>query len=372
MKIGIDISQIVYQTGVSRYTAELVRHLIDLKTEHQFYLFSGSLKQRSLLRAFVAELKTAKVNHRLTFLSPKLSEFFWNRLGFFGPDYWLGNVDLFHASNWALPNTQAKLVTTIHDLTFLKYPETHTAYLVAAHTRHLKKAFKKAHLVLTDSYATKKDLIDWGMQESLIKVVYPAAADHFKPESNQKELRKILEKYNLKKPFLLSVATQEPRKNLKRLIEAFKQLKPKYPQLSLALVGKIGWGETTRPIEGIKLLGFVPEADLPGLYSAARGFVYPSLYEGFGFPILEAMACGTIVVTSNISSMPELGGKAAIYVNPNKAANIAKGINQLLSSNSSRQADLRAEGFRQAQKFSWQKTAKDTLTAYQQLVSNSK
>ena len=365
MKIGIDISQIVYQTGVSRYTAELVQHLLQSDKTNHYWLYAGSLRQRKILKAFLAKVKTKKTSHKLTYLSPKLVDIFWNQLNIFKPDC-CQNLDLFHASNWAIPKTKTKLVTTIHDLTFLKYPQEHLPYYIKAHTRHLKRAEKYADRIIAVSQSTKKDLIDQGIPEAKITVIYSAPAQIFKPLKSKSQLQVIKAKYGLKGPYLLSVGTQEPRKNLTRLIKAYQKLKLK--TMPLAIAGKFGWGDRTQPIKGIKLLNFVPDEDLVGLYSAAKAFIYPSLYEGFGFPVLEAMACGCPVITSNTSSLPELGGQAALYVNPKKTTDIAQAIKTLIGLNSAKRHQLINKGLQQAQQFSWSKTAQQTLNLYQEVA----
>lgn len=368
MKIGIDVSQIVYQTGVSRYTVELVKHLLELDTKNQFFLYAGSLRQRPLLTAFIKGLNSKKLTSKLTYLSPKLLELFWNRLNILRPDK-NQNLDVFHASNWALPKTKCPVVTTIHDLTFLKYPNSHLPYYIKAHTRHLNRANKYADHIITDSESSKKDLVDYGINQDKISVIYPAPAKLFKPVANPKLIKQTLNKYSLSKPFILSVGTQEPRKNLKRLIKAYKLLKPNHKKLSLAIAGKFGWGDRTKPVKGVKLLGFVPDEDLQILYSSAKVFVYPSLYEGFGFPILEAFKCGCPVITSNLSSMPELGGDAAFYCNPKKVSEITNTINLVLSLSPQRKDRITKRGLDHAKLFTSKATAQQTLKVYQKAAS---
>jgi glycosyltransferase involved in cell wall biosynthesis len=366
MKIGIDISQIVYQTGVSRYTEQLVQHLLRLDKKNHYYLYGGSWRKKTFLTSFISQFKRPGVKGVVTSLSPTLADFFWNRWRLFGPEKNLGQLDVFHASNWAIPPVKAQLVTTIHDLTFLKFPQSHTAYSVAVHTRHLQRAKQYAAAIITDSYSTQKDLIDQGVPAEKISVVHLAPAKIFRPIREQSKITAIEQKYQLQKPFILSVGTQEPRKNLTRLIKAFSALNPR--RLDLVIVGKFGWGERSRPVAGVKLLGFVPDEDLAVLYSAAKVFVYPSLYEGFGLPVLEAMACGCPVITSNVSSLPELGGSAVIYVNPRKIAKITQGIKQVLALSSGQRQQLKHLGFSQAKKFSWRKTAQKTIKVYQKTL----
>lgn len=350
MRIGIDISQIVYQTGVSRYTAELVENLLKIDTENQYVLFAGSLRQRAIIRSFVAKLPR-RVKLILTPFSPKIADLIFNRFNL-PIDRLIGNVDVFHASNWVIPNLSCPIVTTIHDLTFIKYPEQHLPYSIAAHRRHLNRAKKRVAAIISVSKATKQDLIDQGLAADKIKVVYEAAGSLFKSAAVKR------------RPFILSVGTIEPRKNIRRLIQAFQQLK--LTNLELLIAGKFGWGEKDRPIPGVKLLGFVPDEELARLYLQAQVFVYPSLYEGFGLPVVEALSCGCPVVTSNVSGLPEVGGRAVIYIDPLSVESIAAGIKTAIKQARS----LRRLGFIQAKQFSWEKTARETLKIYQGIYAH--
>lgn len=351
MKIGIDISQIVYQTGVSRYTAELVRNLLKIDHINEYFLYAGTLRQRRVITDFINSLNSSQISSKITYLSPKFINLVWNHLNIFTPQT---DLAVFHASNWALPKIKAKLVTTIHDLTFIKYPKTHTKYLVSVHKRHLNRAKKYADRIIAVSQSTKKDLVDYGIPETKIKVIYEAASPIFKPV-NPAIVKK---KYGLKSYFL-SVGTLEPRKNISRLIQAYLAFKT---NIQLVIIGKFGWGETYQNQAGIKFIGFVPDEDLVGLYSGAKAFIYPSLSEGFGLPVLEAMACGCPVITSNTSSLPEVGGNAAIYVNPNNLQEIAEALRSVGKLN------LKQKSLQQAKKFSWEKTARETLTVYQEVA----
>lgn len=365
MKIGLDISQIVYQTGVSRYTAELVEAMLAQNQSNHFHLYGASLRQRPTLKAFIAKFKSSSVSSQLPWLSPKLLDIFWNQLNLCPLDSGQ-NLDIFHASNWALPKVKCKLITTIHDLTFITRPQDHTAYSVKVHTRHLKRAKKLADMIITDSNSSKNDLINFGINPDKIKVIYLAPSKMFQPETNNEKIKAILDQYQIKTPFILSVGTHEPRKNLARLIQAYSGLNLKSTQL--VIVGKFGWGDQVKPVPGVKLLGFIPDADLKVLYSSAKLFVYPSLYEGFGLPILEAFSCGCPVISSNLASLPELGGDAAVYINPLSTKDLSKAIKQLLQSNDSNYQTMKQNSLEQAKKFSWEKTARQTLAVYQEVI----
>lgn len=350
MKIGIDISQIVYQTGVSRYTAELVTNLLKIDPDNQYVLYAGSLRQQSIISSFVAGLPR-RVKLVMSPLSPKLADVVFNRFNL-SINRLMGEVDVFHASNWILPKSSAPVVTTIHDLTFITRPENHLPYYINVHRLHLSRTKNQAAAVIAVSQATKRGLINQGLATDKIKVVYEAAGKIFKPMAMKRQ------------PFVLSVATLEPRKNLKRLIEAWQRLNRK--DLTLKIAGKFGWGDRQRSLPGVELLGFVPDEELVKLYNQAQVFVYPSLDEGFGLPVLEAMACGCPVVTSGSSSLPEVGGEAAVYVEPKSVKSIAGGIIRALNES----ASLRRLSLEQAKQFSWEKTARETLKIYREVYAN--
>jgi len=223
----------------------------------------------------------------------------------------------------------------------------------------------------------KKEIINfYKVKSEKIVVIHYGVSENFKPVE-VKEKEKILKKYGIKNSFILAVSNLQPRKNLKRLIKAYLHLlknKDNF-QFSLVIVGRKLWlyKEIFKEVRGLDLndkiifTDYIPEKDLIYLYNLAEVFVYPSLYEGFGFPVLEAMACGCLVITSNLSSLPEICEKAAILVNPYDIKAIANAINEVISNNNLRKF-LKNEGLKQSQKFSWEKTAKKTLKVYEEVL----
>ena len=374
MKIGIDISQIVYGTGVSVYTKNLVKSLLKVDNEDEFLLFGGSLRQREALRDFISSLSSFKnITGKVFFIPPKLADILWNKLHILPVDSLIGKVDVFHSSDWTQPPSNSAKVTTIHDFGFLKYPSTAHPKIASAMKGRLEWVKKDVDLIIAISKSTKNDIVDiLGIHPSKIKVVYEALPRDIKKVQNNKLIADIKKKYKIKNNFLLSVATLEPRKNLKRVILAFEEVKKIIPDMQLVLAGKFGWDQEIRKMMGsrpkdIIFTGYIDrEHELSSLYSSASCFVFPSLYEGFGLPILEAMVCGCPVVTSNISSMPEVAGDAAILVEPLEVENISHGIVKAIKEKDA----LVKKGFEQIDKFSWEKTAKETLKVYKQAVQD--
>ena len=374
MKIGIDISQIVYGTGVSVYTKNLVKSLLKINNEDEFLLFGGSLRQREALKDFISSLSSFEnVTGRVFFIPPKLADILWNKLHILSIDSLLGKVDVFHSSDWTQPPSNSAKVTTIHDFGFLKYPSTAHPKIASAMKGRFEWIKKDVDLIIAISKATKNDVVDiLGISPKKVKVVYEALPKDIKKVQNNKLIADVKKKYKIKNDFLLSVATLEPRKNLKRVILAFNEVKKIIPDMQLVLAGKLGWDQDIKKMMGkrpkdIIFTGFIDrEHELSSLYSSASCFVFPSLYEGFGLPILEAMVCGCPVVTSNISSMPEVAGDAAVLVEPLEVESISHGIVKAIKEKDA----LVKKGFEQIDKFSWEKTAKETLRVYKQAVKN--
>lgn len=381
MRVGIDISQIIYGSGVSRYTKSLCVSLLKNASEDfEFLFFGGSLRRKKELNSFISDLEKLrpeiKIQKKISFLSPSLAHLLFNKLHFLSLEIFTGNLDVFHSSDWTQPKTKALKITTIHDLAVLKYPEAFSKKIISAHKRRLEWVKKEADLIIAVSESTKKDIIDLlKIPENKIKVIYEGVDNNFKPQSRN-EIKRVREKYNLQKDYFLSVSTLEPRKNLKTSIRAFNALNNENKEVSFALAGRMGWGDLKKmgidkKNKNIKLLGFIADEDLPALYSGAIGFIYPSLYEGFGLPVLEAMACGCPVITSSVSSLPEVVGDAGILIDPLDNWSLAKNMEKLLKDDQLRDK-LIAKGIIQAKKFSWQKTAVETLKAYEEVFKQNK
>ncbi len=379
MIIGIDVSSTAYGTGVSNYTLNLLRHL--LKNDHQnFYkLFFSSL--RLPLPKDISDLKKYKnVEIYHSHLPQSFLAFLWNKLHILPIELFIGNCDLFHCSDWTQPPTlKAKTVTTVHDLAPFINPTWLHPKIVSTHRDKMSWAQKKCHSFICVSENTKKDLLKIfpRINPQKCQVVYEAAEDkydHFLKQSPESQVRKkaaIEKQYGLKK-FILSQGTREPRKNLTRLIQAFNLYHQKHPRspVELAITGKYGWGKDVLHLKNpcIKILGYIPEKDMVALHASALFLAYPSLYEGFGLPVIKSMKVGVPVLTSNLSSMPEIIGKSGLLVNPRSVDSIYLGINKLLSSASLRK-QLSTSAKAIANKFSWDKTALQTLEIYSKLMS---
>lgn len=358
MKIGIDISQVVYGTGVSNYTKNLVGALLETDKNNEYVLFGGALRRFNDLNHFSKILKGDFVK-KFYPLSPLILDFLWNRLHLFPIENFVGKLNVFHSSDWAQPPArQARLVTTIHDLVPLLFPESSPPKIVATHQRRLTWVKKEIDRVIAVSEATKNDIVTHlGIPAEKISVVYEAPDPSLKRVEEQ-TIKKTKEKYKIPKEYLLVVGA-DPRKNVARIAQAI-ELIPDVP--TLVVVGR-RWGDIHINSSKIIWLGHIETRDLAALYSGARVLIYASLYEGFGLPILSAMQAGCPVVTSNISSMPEVAGDAAILVNPKEVDDIKQGIKEALN----KREELIKKGFERVKNFSWKKAARETLNVYKEV-----
>lgn len=363
MNIAIDVSQMCYEgTGVARYVRGLTQALLTQDSTHTFVLYAGALRQQGFFKKIKTTSPWNKATWKILPLPPRIASLSLNALPI--PfEMLVGKVDLIHTSDWAEPSSSCPRVTTVHDLVFIKYPETVDALILATQAKRLKKIIADKTHIIADSRSTKADLMEiYGLPATSIDVVYPGLDSAYTPKS-ETEIARVKAKYNLPDNYVLSIGTNEPRKNLDRLIKACIDL-----DQALVLTGRYGWGAGSESTSSkVISTGYVDEADLPGLYSGAKVFAYPSLYEGFGFPVLEAMACGTPVVTSNVSSLPEIVGQAGVLIDPMSVEDIKNGILKAIA-----QRDTYIKlGLVQSQNFTWDKAAKQVLEVYEKITNRN-
>ncbi len=351
MKIGIDISQSVYEgTGVARFTKGLVNAIADYENRDQWSFFFSSLR-----RPVPSELsETIKSKHwsiHTRSFPPSVLSVMWNVLGIVPVDSMVKDVDWFITSDWAeAPTLKTKKATVIHDLAFIRYPETVHPFVRFTQTLRLKRVKKETSLIITDAQVTKDDLISYlHVPENKIHVIYPGVDI---TEPSNAALIAVKEKYHITKPYILSVGKIEPRKNLVRLVEAFHNLRSDTAEL--LIVGPSGWGDQMKNIENpnCRLLGYVPNQDLAVLYRLASVFAYPSLWEGFGYPVAEAMKYGVAVACSDIPSLKEIAGDAALYFDPLSVEEISKSLAAFLE-NPEKQKIYGQKAMLDAKRFAW-------------------
>src|SRR5437588_2422250 len=288
-------------------------------------------------------------------------------------------VDVLHVQYTAPPLAPCPVVATIHDLSFEHLPETFNRRSRAQLRLTVRRTARKAAQILTLSEFSRRDIVDtYRIAPDRVSVTPAAAPSHFKPIEDETELRKIREIYGIERDYILSVSSIQPRKNLIRLIEAYsclRGLRPEGKLPQLILVGKRGWldNETFRAAQrhsannDIAFTGYVAENDLSALYSGATCFVYPSFFEGFGLPVLEAMQCGAPVIAGNRTSIPEVVGDAALFFDPFDTTALAQAISKMID-NSDFRSEMRVKGLARAREVDWKQTARMTLQAYQKAV----
>ncbi|HNS52572.1 MAG TPA: glycosyltransferase family 1 protein [Anaerolineae bacterium] len=374
MRIGIDYTSAVRQHGgIGRYTRNLVDALIRMGDRNRYLLFVADRSDVASRQLWPEHVRLRRVP-----LSDRWTTFIWQRARIPLPIQLVtGRLDLFHSPDFALPPLgRVPALLTVHDLSFLRMPEC----FVPGFTRYLESAVSRAVVkathILADSQSTRADLVEFlRVDEARITVLYPGIEERFQPVRDQERLERVRRAYGLPRQFVFSIGTLQPRKNFASLITAFGQVLKETPKLTrdlhLVIAGGKGWmyeeilsaAAEAEVADRVHLLGFVADEDLPELYSLASFFAFPSLYEGFGLPVLEAMACGVPVVTGDNSSLPEVAGEAALLVDASNQGAIAAGLLQLVS-DPALCAEMAAAGQEQAKRFTWAGAARLLAQAY--------
>lgn len=378
LRLGINcVSMLSPLTGIGQYTFNLVQELQALHLSP--WLFYGADWRREVRTQPVPGIGVAKnLIKRLIPRSYVASRFLLQRG--FSRGVQQHRIQLYHEPSFMLYRFRGPAVVTIHDLSWLHYAETQPAARVRELNRMMPATVESAaHIVVASEFIRQEVIAQFGVSEDRISTTALGVAKEFKPRDAAQCLS-TLKKYELGfGHYILAVATLEPRKNLGTLIAAFAQLPAALRRLyPLVIVGMRGWGESlmTDGLQQmiargeVRLTGYVPQKDLPTLYAGARLFVYPSLYEGFGLPPLEAMACGVPVIVSKRASLPEVVGNAGILVEPMDDSAIAQHMRALIEDDLLHR-QLSAAGQQRSHLFSWRKCALETVAVYQQAMNQS-
>jgi glycosyltransferase involved in cell wall biosynthesis len=369
MHIGIDASRSTRprRTGTESYSLHLIRALLAVDQRNDYTLYFNEAPATGLFPP------GPRCRHRVMPF-PRL----WTHLRL-SAELALHPPSLLLVPAHVLPLIHPRRsVVTIHDLGYLREPQAHRPldrlYLDLSNRYHVRAATR----LLAISQATKDDLVRrYGVRPERVTVTYLAAGEEMRPVEDPASVAELKSRLGLAGDYLLYVGTLQPRKNLERLVQAFALVAAQRPALQLVIAGKKGWmyeeifAQVRRlGLEGrVVFPGYVAVEDLPALYTGALAFVFPSLYEGFGMPVLEAMACGAPVVASNTSSLPEVTGNAALLVDPTDVAALAAALLRI-AGDSALRSDLRARGLVQAARFSWERCARETLAAMDQAMAS--
>jgi glycosyltransferase involved in cell wall biosynthesis len=365
LRVMIDATSLLLRSaGVKTYTYELTRALLREHREGEVRLFpfldlpkdydherSPMSWPSTMLR--IAALHFGNIPNNAA----------WNLLG--------RNIDVFHCSNQCKnPPRNTILTATVHDMTCWLTPEFHSPANVRADAIYAERVLKRAHALIAVSESSRRDAIEiLGIPEDRICAIHPGVASHFF-DVPQEEIARVRSALRLARPYVLSLGTIEPRKNIDRLLAAWAMLrKDLREEFDLVVAGPLGWASDStkaalhhddggRPGR-VRYLGYVAESDLAGLTAGAAVMAYPSLYEGFGFPVAQAMACAVPVVTSNLSSLPEIAGDGAVYADPRDLDSIRSALERVLDSEALRR-DLGSRGRKKAENYRWEVTARKT------------
>jgi len=381
MKISIDLTSIPNQkTGVGKYAMALIKALGKFDNENYYWIFV----KRNQAEDFNPKKKNFHIVLCSNILQSKILRILWEQ--FILPLYIKRlKIDLLHSIHYTIPLfAGCKVVVTFHDMTFFLFPEKHIFIKRLFFKLFIYISSWRANRLIAVSESTKRDIIKFlNVNNNKIDVVYEAIDPKYYILKNESMTLWIRNKYSILNKFILYVGTLEPRKNIIRLIQAYHNLlTKKLINHQLVIVGKKGWHyqEIFNMVNKLGLnegrqkiifTGYVPEEELPFLYNAADVFIYPSLYEGFGIPPLEALACGVPVISSNISSLPEVVGDAGILIDPYNVQEISQAMFEM-SKNQKKRAQFKIKGLKRAQEFSSEKLANETIKVYEKTMQEGK
>lgn len=378
MRIGFDAKRLYSNfTGLGNYSRTLLQNLNSFTANNEFYLYTTKIKKDDLTDSFLSNK-----NYK-TYLSKSLVKPFWRSFSIVN-QLKKDKIELFHGLSHEIPfgikKSGIKSVVTIHDLIFKVYPKTYPFLDRLIYNLKFKYACENSDRIIAISESTKKDIVKYyNIDSEKIDIVYQSCNSIFYNDSEKIDSVNVLKKYKLPNKYLLYVGSVTERKNVGLIVQALEYLKPEY-KIPLVIVGN---GKKHK--EKLELLiaqkglsdlviwveNLYDNKELKVVYQKAKMLIYPSVYEGFGLPIAEALFCRTPVIASNISSLPEAGGKHSIYVSPNDAEELANSIEKVLGDNDL-QEEMKTEGYKYAmENFSGKKAAENTLASYQKIIVNS-
>jgi glycosyltransferase involved in cell wall biosynthesis len=368
MKIGIDAHAIGSgSSGNETYYAQLLKNLAAAPTNGSQYV---------VYYTHLAAAGLVPVSEKFHLKRIRPATPFWRIPVGFPLEFRREKLDVFHAQYMIPPFCRCKAVTTIPDIAYEHYPQFFSKFDVLRAKVLIRRSAERADHIITVSDYSKNDISrTYHIDPARITVTHEGAGSDFFPRDKDECREQIARKYGIKTSFILYVGRLQERKNLRRLLSAYARLKKEGADEKLVLVGKKDWGSGNIQThlksldlkDSVILAGYVPSADLPVFYNAAEAFIYPSIFEGFGLPVIEAMACGTPVLTSYGSSLQEVAGDAALLVDPMSEESITEGLGKLLGDSSLRLGLGRA-GLLRSATFSFEKTAEQTIGVYEMLA----
>ena len=377
MKINLELQPCLKnKSGIGIYTYELTK-LLQINKDIEL---SGEIFNFFNRNDISKDIEGLTIPIKLCTLFPYgVYRRIWNKIPINYNRLFQSDADIYHFFNFIVPpRINGKIITTIHDMTYILYPETMDKRNLKRITDDIDYSVNRSDKIITVSESSKRDIIRYlNVPEEKIEVVYNGVEyDRFAKSNNNQDKLKVMQKYNLPQNYILYMGTLEPRKNIESIVRAYSVLKKNYNhEIKLVIAGKKGWlfENIFNLVENLKLqddvifTDYVDEIDKAAIYQMAKLFVFPSIYEGFGIPVLEAMASSVPVITSNVSSLPEVAGDAAILVEPKDVNSIAKNMHKILSNNDLRDK-LICKGHIQAKKFTWEASAEKLYKIYKSMM----
>jgi glycosyltransferase involved in cell wall biosynthesis len=379
MRIGFDLRPFLKEeTGIGVYFKKLLFMLAKLDQSNEYFLFSSSMKDRFDPRKIPFFAKSKFLDLRFPV---KAVNFLWFRLGWPNLDaFFRTRLDLTHSPTPLSLPTKGKKIVTVHDLFFLDFPEMADKRAWRIDSRRIRKSLHRADGIIAVSHYTEQQLLErFGLDRGKIRIIHHGINLKEWETDERESLERIKKALALPSDFLLFVGAHEPRKNLPLLLKALRIVHDRYQKIALVIVGRKGLDSENvqKDIRGleldswVKMVSYVDESELRHIYHLGSVFVFPSLSEGFGIPLLEAMACGLPIVTSRSSALPEIAQDAALYIDPHDPEDLATEIIHVLKDKTLKEK-LVSAGKKRVRSFSWEKAATETLAFYEDIYQRSR
>lgn len=375
--IGFLADKIPYEMrrGWGVYAYQLLKAMLEIDRENTYHCFYNIFHRGK--PDCVLKSNSPNLSNFIWRIPGRIMDLLWEDWSLLPAERFLGKIDVLHVPYEFLPKMEsARTVVTVHDVTFLSHPEYLDPGFVKLYSRRIHRVVEKADRIITDSENTRKELMQYtGVPRERVTTIPCGISECFRPVDDTQKVADVCRRHGVLRPYILFVGAADEDKNLVRLAKAFARVRAKHTDLQLVFAGKIEWGfdrlmGQLRQLgigEGITLTGFVPDQDLPILYSGAELLAMPSLHEGFGLPALEAMACGIPVLCSNIASLPEVVGDAGLQVDPYNVDEIAQALETLLTDGNLR-ATCISKGLARSREHTWTAAAARVLGVYREIM----
>lgn len=375
MKVALELQPLLkHRTGVGWYTFEIIKRLVEQESGIEYSGFYFNFLNRNQLPEELSNV-TSKVCKLMHY---RVYQRIWNYVPISYSSIFGRKADIYHFFNYLVPpGVKGKVIVTIYDMVFKRFPGTMSNANFKALENNLLKSADRADIIITISENSKNEIVQYlGIDPAKIQIVSPGVdVARYKEDISVSQKEAVKRKYNLPDEYILYLGTLEPRKNVESIIDSFFCLRESYNKdIKLVIAGKKGWGfdtifqrvESYGLQECVDFIGYVEEVDKPAIYNMAEVFMFPSLYEGFGMPVIEAMAAGVPVITSNNSSLPEAAGDAAKLLDPMDTEAMAAELYNILT-NSSMRDEMIKKGLEQSSRFTWENSIEQLVNIYKRI-----